>query len=399
VLLTVSKNAKEGGQYRSLKAALAEAKPWGTVRVLDDATYTETIVLDQPARHRGIVLEAAKGATIAVPGLSNQGLVIENVPYVRVKGFRLQSPRIYRYLRFITVSSHCPGTVLTGLNIRVNTPVSRAILLQNVRVSAAEHPVVVRGCAIQVMGDSQCDGITVTGPGGGEDATTPSGGIAIRENRIAMAVRGILIQGKVSHTHVTGNLLWKCQQSALQIEDLQPGSRHILVANNTAFDNHFGFRVWDNPPFQKHEPGQVEVRNNLLIHNEVGDMGFILGQGGGGGSPGDGRPLIRMWRFGNNWRDFLGEASFSMPRAPGDRRLKDIILPSDPRKPDFMRPAAKSTIASGGAGKEDPSLPRYVGAVPPEGARTWDWGRTWKDRAKRAGPLARKGAEKGPAKD
>ncbi len=26
----------------------------------------------------------------------------------------------------------------------------------------------------------------------------------------------------------------------------------------------------------------------------------------------------------------------------------------------------------------DPSLPAYVGAVPPEGVEPWDWDKTWK---------------------
>jgi hypothetical protein len=128
-------------------------------------------------------------------------------------------------------------------------------------------------------------------------------------------------------------------------------------------------------------------------------MAFMLGAGGGTANPGDGRSLIRLWRFKNNWRDFLGEASLSLPRAPGDRMLNDIALPSDPGKTDFMRPAAKSTLATGGAGKQDPSLPSHVGAVPPEGAKTWDWDKAWRDRAKRAARLAGKGAEKVTATD
>jgi hypothetical protein len=50
----------------------------------------------------------------------------------------------------------------------------------------------------------------------------------------------------------------------------------------------------------------------------------------------------------------------------------------DPGAPDFLRPAKDSPLATGGAGKDDPALPSYVGAVPPEGTAEWDWEKTRK---------------------
>jgi serine/threonine protein kinase len=389
-LLTVSKNPRNGGQYRSLKDALAHARPGATIRVLDDATYSEAIVLDRADRHRGIVLEAPKRATIALPSSSGQGLVIQGVPRVRVTGFRFRSPSVLRLVNFISVLSHCPGVVLSDLDIQVNTPIARAIVLQNVRIAPAEEPLVVTRCFIRIEGDTHCDGITVTGPSGSA-TSVPSGGIAIRDNRIQRAMRGILIQGKVCNTQVTGNLLWQCEQSALQIQDLEPNSRQILIANNTAFKNLCGFRVWSNPPFREYERGQVEVSNNLCFQSDMADMGFILGSKAGMGTPGDGRSLLRLWRFTHNWRDLSGDGSTSLPCAPGDKVLRDIALPSDPGKPDFLRPANKSPLATGGAGPEDPSLPAYVGAVPPQRARAWDWAKTWRDRIR---PARARGTER-----
>src|SRR5262249_1627632 len=45
--------------------------------------------------------------------------------------------------------------------------------------------------------------------------------------------------------------------------------------------------------------------------------------------------------------------------------------------PNFLRPNKGSELATEGAGKVDPSLPSYIGAVPPEGVAAWDWSRTW----------------------
>src|SRR5262249_11934169 len=49
-LLTISQRPDKGGKYRSLGAALQDVTPWATLRILDAATYEETITLDDPKR-------------------------------------------------------------------------------------------------------------------------------------------------------------------------------------------------------------------------------------------------------------------------------------------------------------------------------------------------------------
>src|SRR5262249_57780733 len=90
---------------------------------------------------------------------------------------------------------------------------------------------------------------------------------------------------------------------------------------------------------------------------------------------------------GPNW-SHLGRPSGSVPydrgRIPLDakkgnvRQAKIDGVNRDLKAPDFLRPAKDSPLATAGAGQEDPSLPRYVGALPPEGAEPWDWDRTWR---------------------
>jgi len=63
-----------------------------------------------------------------------------------------------------------------------------------------------------------------------------------------------------------------------------------------------------------------------------------------------------------------------LPLAPGDQKLEKIDLISRDRSHvDFMRPTAESNLGKQGAGKDDPSLPTYIGAVPPKGVSPWDW--------------------------
>jgi len=205
---------------------------------------------------------------------------------------------------------------------------------------------------------------------------------------VSGSVKGIQVQGLVAKTHVTGNLLWNCGQAALQIEELLAGSEGILVANNTAFDCGAALRVWDYAPYEQYQARQVELRNNLLFAARSADMLLMHDPKDGSGKyfPAEAKSLVDLWRFDHNWRDLSGVgAEKAIPPAPGDQVSTAIaVISRDPSDPDFLRPAKDSPLATDGAGDEDPSLPKYVGAVPPEGVEPWDWDKTWQTRA--AGP-------------
>jgi hypothetical protein len=94
-LLTVSRAATDGGKYRSISDALAGLKkPWATIRVLDAATYRETVVLDQQELHEGLRLEAPKRASLTPPSASDQVLLVGSVARVRVRGFRFRQEAV-----------------------------------------------------------------------------------------------------------------------------------------------------------------------------------------------------------------------------------------------------------------------------------------------------------------
>src|SRR5262249_6891097 len=61
--LTVAKDGT--GQFTTITAALAAVTPGMTVRVLDNATYSEALNLNLPSRYAGLTLEAVNGATLA----------------------------------------------------------------------------------------------------------------------------------------------------------------------------------------------------------------------------------------------------------------------------------------------------------------------------------------------
>ena len=71
-------------------------------------------------------------------------------------------------------------------------------------------------------------------------------------------------------------------------------------------------------------------------------------------------------------------ASTLIPLAPGDHKLDaSVQLPRNPSLANFLQPPIGSPLAAQGV-KDDPSLPSYVGAVPPEGVNAWSWDRTWR---------------------
>src|SRR5262249_24525073 len=155
---------------------------------------------------------------------------------------------------------------------------------------------------------------------------------------------------------------WQCTQAGIQLQDLAPSSARVLIANNSLFGNHAAFRVWDDPPYKNVQQDQVEFRNNMLFDSQLGDMVYVRGLAGGNGmnSQEDSKSASELWRFDHNFRDLTGtEPAF--PLCRGDVKLeKPQLLSRDLSHADFLRPAADSPLATGGAGKEDTSLPIYV---------------------------------------
>jgi hypothetical protein len=387
-LLTVSQSPEDGGEYRSIGAAVAKAEPWATIRVLDDATYEERILLDDPARHRGLALEAPRGATLEMPSDSFFGLAIRGVPHVRVKGFRFRAAQAITNSAFIQVTGSAAGVTLERLAMETKALVS-GVWLEKVRVLAGEEPVVVRDCTMAVA-----QGVLVTNPADANPGSTPYGGVAVLQNRVRAKVRGITVQGASARVLVGGNLVWDSSQAGLQVEDPGPRSAQIVFANNTAFDNLCDFRLWHNHPEERLARGQVEFAGNLFLEARECDLVAVApGNRGGGGTAlhERAREATSLWRFVDNWRDLSGVArTASLPLSARDHRLAEPkFVTREPEKFGFLRPAAGQKWALQGAGRHDPALPRYVGAVPPAGVAAWDWEITWRARMRRPPPTGK----------
>ncbi len=386
-LLTVSQRPEDGGQYRTINDALANAEPWATVRVLDDATYREDILLDDPGRHKGLALESPRGATLEMTARSVNALEIRGVPDVRVTGLRLSDPDLPNGRNCVRVTGRVPGVTLQALAVEKGG--GNGIVLQAIEVAPTEDPLVVRNCTLGVVGTA----VVVVGEG---DPKSPShGGIALLHNRASGMGRGFILVGPNARVLVAGNLLWNCTMAALHMEDPGEGTRQVLFANNTAFESRTGFRLWNNR-LVRPSPGQVEFASNLFFGAHQNDLHAVLA---GPGEARDSRELAEaaagQWRFERNWRDVSGTSPAGrFPLSPGDRRLAAPRFASRaPESPAFMRPAVGQKWALQGAGSFDPALPVYVGAAPPPGVEPWDWSVTWRARMRKGlrTPRARAG--------
>jgi hypothetical protein len=382
-LLTVSKDTKDGGQYRTVNGALKVVKPWATVRVLDAATYEETISLTDRKKYEGLTLEAVGGATLLLGKDIAPLIAVEDVPRVRVAGFKLTDVAGSRDINraFVVVSGNVTGVALTSLEMIPTVPL-RGVSVQNA-AGTPEEPLRVEKCSIRPNFPVSNDGISIDGNLDGE----PTANVCIRGNRILACVRGIILRGALRDVHVTSNLAVKSRDAGLQVENLAPGSRGLLIANNTAFACGNGFRVWDDAPYRVPLPGQVEVANNLLFKAISTDVAYVLcPRKDQDVSPGDGKELLKAWRFRHNGRDFSGSyPATSLPATSEDARVKhDDLLSTAANELDRVRPAKDSPLATQGAGTEDGSLPLYIGAWPREGEPAWDWDRTWRARVKKA---------------
>jgi hypothetical protein len=389
-LLTVSQRPEDGGEYRSINAALAKAKAWATVRVLDDATYRERIVLDDSKRHLGIMLEAPRRAVVEMDPAA-PALVIRGVAHVRIKqfGFRAQGARVSS--PFVLVAGRAPGVILEALDLQGDDQ-TFGINLQHIQMNREEDPVMVRECWIRTG-----VGITIAGLTEGDLDAPRAGGIAVLSNRVSAAYNGINVLGAATRLLVAGNRVWGCPQAALQVEDPDALSGMILLANNTAFESGAGFRVWSNRPGEPPRRGQVLLYNNLFFQDNQSDLlAMVMTKDVRGEVSSElARAAAAAWHFERNWRDTQGAyGGGRFPLVAGDRRVgMPGFVSRDPAAAGFMRPAVGEKWALQGAGLYNPTFPRYVGAVPPRGVEPWDWSITWRSWMRRDLP-----AKAGPRK-
>jgi serine/threonine protein kinase len=367
--LTVAKDGT--GEYKTIGEALEKIKPGQTIRVLDDAVYKESLSVRNALLYSGITLEAPRRAAITAPG-KRECILIHNVPGVVLRGFRFKGDGS-SYL--VTVAGRSHDAVLEQLDFSCDGGPYACLSLETLNSDVENRPVVVQSCQFRGI----TTGIRLSGLGQYR-SPLPSGFVAIRDNTLTGFERPIWALGLIHDIHIVGNRIWAGTLGGLQLENLMPGTKNILVANNTCFFCTSAFRLWDDGV----KGEKIELRNNLTIASTQADMVFIDSGGDPAAvrGPGDGALVLKNWHVSHNWREtkkptgnsYL-DKSWIPPSTDQDVCKDDIaVLSRKPEDTDFLRPAKNSELAKAGAGGD---LPTYVGAVPPEGVEPWNWQWTW----------------------
>ncbi len=368
-LLTVSKEEKDGGKYHTINDALAVAKPWDAIHVLDAQTYEEALSFTDKSKHEGIRLEAPNGATLQMTANMKRLLTIRSVPHVQVSGFRWNCTGRGEQLglrQFVHLSGDVSGVTLMQLRFMPGDLV-QTIVCQDALAAPDGLPLCVRHCLVK--GTGKCEGILVVG----SLASKGTRGVQVADCQLdGMAGRGVAVIGLVRDVQVVGNRIGRSNQAGLQLENVYPDSAGILLANNTVVGCNCNVRVWEDPPYPEHTPGQVELANNLFADALETDIGLI--QSKDLNAVVDPVPFLRLWRFRGNYRDLSGGApSRVLPLAPEERRLTEADRESlSVDTIGHWRPKSQSDLGTKGVGGRDGSLPVYAGALPPEGVEAWN---------------------------
>ena len=363
--LTVAKDGT--GQCTTIGEALAKVKPGQTIRVLDKATYTEAIRIDNRTRMAGITLESPQGATIIVPADAKIGLLVFQVPRVTVRGFRLDAAKGPTFL--MIVAGRTPGASLEALDVRSASGSSVGVSIEQLGLLGDDAPITVRNCEFAgLYRGIRVSGMSDTGK------PTPSRRAVLHDNAVSDCTVGIWAGGLISDVHIVGNRAWNCQ-ATLQIEDLFQDCSNVLIANNSFLNETSCIQIQDlSQPVKG-----IAIRNNLFMAGRGPDLEFL----------GANQKFVANLRFDHNWRevrappDKTAEARSWIPFSPQDVHTKNqiAVISRDPKDIDFLRPKKSSPLATRGAGGD---LPSYVGALPPEGVQRWDWEKTWKAQGRKS---------------
>jgi serine/threonine protein kinase len=148
-VLTVTQQPADGARFRTISEALDAVEPGMTIRVLDDAVYSENVNVTK--RHRGVVLEAAPGKkpVLRMPEQSRYCVKIVKVADFTLRGFRIESAADKGEV--VYVRGACPGLNLSRLQVvsqdRPHRGSCTAISFDDVPLSIKDKPIVIEDCA------------------------------------------------------------------------------------------------------------------------------------------------------------------------------------------------------------------------------------------------------------
>lgn len=371
-VLTVAQDGS--AEYTSLTQALEAVRPHQVIRIVDGATYEETVYLNG-RRYEGVTLESTGQATWRPQASMQRTVLVMSVPDLTIRQLRfgVAMPNTM----CIVVGGTSSGLIIEDCRFEREQPFGPPFVsLEGIQV-AKDRPLIVRrntfergSAAIQLSG-VQDDGDPMT-----------CGRILICECQFENSQQAIYARGALHDIWIVGNRMQASVVSGVQFMHLQGAPTNLVVANNTWFDCMSPFRLWESGNVQ----ADVRVLANVSLYSTsapekpMTDSWLVIDGRGNERVPkgvGDGAWYSKHWTFARNFRE--GEAPKPdsqygagwIPASKTSRLLPWIeVMSRDRDSEDFLRPLADSELAKGGWGEP---FPAYVGAVAPRGLQPFDW--------------------------
>lgn len=330
---------------RGLSAAIKQAGPGSTLRLLDEGAYAGPFAIDDPERLRGLTIEGRPGAVLVAPKPAGAVLRISGVPDVTLRDLEVRSVANQFALQ---VQERVPGLLVEDVRFRKPSHLSddfwSHVWLAHWAQGTAEQPIRFRGATFTPWPT----GLVLEGNYGEVAHVAIEGcrfqGISLRQIELIARVRDVRITGCLFVTGHDGIYLDNLGKSG--------DSGRIEVHNNSFFD----VERWVNATTSQPELEGMAFVNNAILGAETTETDVQDG------------PLslselqAKGWRFVNNLCESApGEDVPALLATP----LPDLGVTSrDPDSIDFLRPGLGSPLVGAGAGGE---WPDYVGARPPGG--------------------------------
>jgi serine/threonine protein kinase len=330
-IITVSKSG--AAQFKTIGDALANAAPGTTVRVLDDESYEESLVIDNAGKWHGVQIVADANASLSGPRGTERVIAIMDTPNVVIKGFTIR-PRSQQFA--IKITGNCEGVTIDEVNIETPDENWAAVYITRQARGSKLHPIEVRNSRFDVNNI----GVDVEGKAETGDCITD---VAIKNNRFSGTGNHVLLVQSVRNVEISGNTFagGKGIVCALAHPD---ASESIQITNNTFFENDEWLFLGHARPDIK----DVSVRNNLIVGSaRIGTQSASLSD------------FATSWDFSHNlWEPGADTDRSQIPTVA--ELIEDVRLISrDPQHAEFLHPSSNTRLAGRGAGGE---LPNYIGA-------------------------------------
>ncbi len=322
-------------ERHDLQSALASPSlgPGSTLRLIDDS-YSGSIVLSDPIRHRGLTIVSDRGSTLTRP--NGEAIVtIRSIPGVTLRGLKFR-PGLNRFA--VTASGPCAGLTLEANHFQSDPKsVWTQVYLRDGASGLESRPITVARCTFAVSHG----GLTL-----GDESGASVRHVRVEGNRFENDEEQLLVLQAAEDVKVRGNVFLQGKGVILNLNSGQGSG--ILIANNSFL----GTRAWLSAADSSPEQAGILICNNAILRTSSLDADGKLAAMARG-----------TWKVHHNAWEPSGPADLPAESSLASVCPRPGLASYEPGDPKFLCPGPGSPLQTLGAGGD---LPAHVGAFAPE---------------------------------